>query len=244
MKIKEHRLVDVETSSTPFQNGKLEPIFLLMHYSAGGSYKGSLSWWQNKDARASAHVLIGRNGETTQVVAFNRRAWHAGESRVKFEGKDYRYLNKIAIGVELANWGPLRKVGDSFISWAGALVDPAWIIEARHKNELSTRYWEAYRPKQIERAVEVCAAIMRKYELRGVLGHDDVSPGRKTDPGPAFEMKSFAAKISGRSNLANAIDEAGFIDIDLHIHNGVATNASVARLVYNPETNTRKLYTK
>ena len=39
---------------------------------------------------------------------------------------------------------------------------------------------------------------MRHYGLRDVLGHDDVSPGRKSDPGPAFPMESFRARVLGR----------------------------------------------
>jgi AmpD protein len=49
------------------------------------------------DLRVSAHILINRLGEITQYVAFNKRAWHAGES--EFQGRPC--CNDYSIGVEL-----------------------------------------------------------------------------------------------------------------------------------------------
>ncbi|MCB1776692.1 MAG: 1,6-anhydro-N-acetylmuramyl-L-alanine amidase AmpD [Candidatus Competibacteraceae bacterium] len=47
--------------------------------------------------RVSAHLLIRRDGGVTQYVSFNRRAWHAGESR--YAGR--RQCNDFSIGIEL-----------------------------------------------------------------------------------------------------------------------------------------------
>ena len=47
--------------------------------------------------KVSAHILIERNGSLVQFVAFNKCAWHAGEST--YEGRDS--CNEFSIGIEL-----------------------------------------------------------------------------------------------------------------------------------------------
>ena len=41
--------------------------------------------------------------------------------------------------------------------------------------------------------------------MKDVLGHDDIAPFRKIDPGPAFPMSSFRSKAMGRKD--DTIDE-------------------------------------
>jgi N-acetylmuramoyl-L-alanine amidase len=53
---------------------------------------------------------------------------------------------------------------------------------------------------QIEAALAVAEALQDAYDFEDVLGHDDISWDRKTDPGPAFPMISFRSRIVGRSD--------------------------------------------
>lgn len=43
-----------------------------------GSYSGCISWFQNCSAQVSAHYVISKNGEITQMVKEEDVAWHAG----------------------------------------------------------------------------------------------------------------------------------------------------------------------
>ena len=40
---------------------------------------------------------------------------------------------------------------------------------------------------QYERLIALIAALRQRYPIRGVVGHSDIAPGRKTDPGPCFD---------------------------------------------------------
>lgn len=47
-----------------------------------------------------------------------------------------------------------------------------------------------YADVQYVRLVAVCVALLRTYPTlsrRAIVGHSDIAPGRKTDPGPAFD---------------------------------------------------------
>lgn len=199
MKILRHRLHDDEGiplpfKSTPNHGGTLKPEYLVLHYTAGRDAASSISWFQNPDAGASAHLVVGRDGIITQMVPFNQIAWHAGISR----WEDRVGLNAYSIGIELDNPGKLSRRGNRWFSWFEQAYDDEFVIEAVHKNESETAGWHTYTPKQIEAALDVSSILMKKYELKDVLGHEDISPGRKSDPGPAFPMASFRSRLLGR----------------------------------------------
>jgi N-acetylmuramoyl-L-alanine amidase len=43
-------------------------------------------------------------------------------------------------------------------------------------------------------------ALVNHYGLADVLGHDDIAPGRKRDPGPDFPLDSVRARLLGRGD--------------------------------------------
>jgi len=57
------------------------PRFLVIHYTGRQQRPGTISWFQNPQSKVSAHLVIARDGKVTQMVPFNREAWHAGQSR-------------------------------------------------------------------------------------------------------------------------------------------------------------------
>jgi N-acetyl-anhydromuramoyl-L-alanine amidase len=110
--------------------------------------------------RVSSHLCVFRDGATRQYVPFDRRAWHAGESR--FEGRGR--CNDFSIGIELE----------------GADDAP-------------------FEPVQYRRLAAIAAALMRAYPAitpARIVGHSDIAPGRKTDPGPHFDWLRFHAELA------------------------------------------------
>ncbi len=203
MKIKNHRLMHPDGSpisflATPNMGGVLQPEYLIMHYTAGSSAEGAIAWLRNPQAQASAHVVIGRDGAITQLVPFNRIAWHAGKSQ--WDGRSG--LNGFSIGIELDNAGKLEQVGSRWISSATKRAYPSDdVLVANHKHDrpgTPSSGWQEYTEPQIAAALEVGQLLMQRYKLKDVLGHEDIAPGRKTDPGPAFAMASFHGRLLGR----------------------------------------------
>lgn len=202
MDIKNHLLYNndgkqVSYRPTPNKAGRYAPKFLVIHYTAATTAKSAINWLLNPVAQASAHLIIDRDGTVTQLAPFNIITWHAGKSRWNgLEG-----LNKYAIGIELVNAGRLSKIGEKCI----CPVDKQFITDddiviAKHKNESKDAIWQEYTGKQIDVSLEISALLVSKYHLADVLGHEDISPLRKSDPGPAFPMKSFRARSMGRKD--------------------------------------------
>jgi AmpD protein len=103
-----------------------------------------------KDVRVSSHLVIGRDGDVYQAVAFDKRAWHAGQS--EYQGR--ARCNDFSIGIELI--GPEE----------GPFTDA-----------------------QYESLNTVCKKLCDAYAIDSshIVGHRDIAPGRKIDPGADFD---------------------------------------------------------
>ena len=101
-------------------------------------------------AEVSAHYVIAKTGEITQLVPEHLRAWHAGAG----EWQGLQDINSRSIGIELDNDGA-APFPDPLMAALETLMDG---IMARHG-----------------------------ITAQGVIGHSDMAPGRKIDPGPRFD---------------------------------------------------------
>ena len=225
MRIRNHRLTQDDGTAIPFAATRnmgevLVPEYLVIHYTAGSSAEGAISWLANPAARASAHLVIGRDGAITQMVPFNRVAWHAGKSR--WDGRIG--LNGCSLGIELDNAGRLERSGSR---WRSAATKRVYadddVLEARHRHDPPDAPpcgWHEYTEEQIAAALGVSLMLMQRYDLKDVLGHEDIAPGRKSDPGPAFPMASFRGRLLGRQDDA---EEAWQTITALNIRGGPGT---------------------
>ncbi|MFR0688941.1 N-acetylmuramoyl-L-alanine amidase [Enterobacterales bacterium AE_CKDN230030158-1A_HGKHYDSX7] len=113
----------------------------------------------------SAHYLIGDNPATIyQLVDENRRAWHAGAS--EWQGRTW--LNSTSIGIELVNPG--------------------------YRDTPSGKIWYPYPDAQIDALIALLKDITKRQGItpEHILGHSDIAPQRKVDPGPLFPWKKLA----------------------------------------------------
>lgn len=56
----------------------------------------------------------------------------------------------------------------------------------------------AYQSAQYALLVRLVRALRRRYPIADVVGHSDIAPGRKSDPGPAFDWSRLARLIAAR----------------------------------------------
>ena len=81
------------------------PDTIIIHYTAGRDAESSAKYLCKDNVKASAHLVIGRDGKIIQLVPFDTITWHAGTS----EYGSKKGLNKYSIGIELDNAGILKK---------------------------------------------------------------------------------------------------------------------------------------
>ena len=195
MNIKDHLLEGVRFEKTSNHSGEIKPEYLVIHYTVVTTAVATVQAFKNPAVQASAHLVLDVDGTFIQMVPFNRKAWHAGKST--WGGRSG--CNDFTIGIEVVNPGPLIQRGSGYVD----VNNRAWhgeVVKARHKNgRASWDYWAAYDPRQLDALREVGPTIVTAYGLRDVVGHDDIAPGRKTDPGPAFPLASIRACLLGRN---------------------------------------------
>jgi len=149
--------------------------FIVLHYTSTDLPR-SLELLSGRDV--SSHYLIGESPATIyRLVDEDRRAWHAGES----EWNGRTWLNATSIGIELVNQGYEQSAD-------------------------GRRLWYPYSQAQIDALVVLLKDIMARHGLKpgAIIGHSDIAPQRKVDPGPLFPWKALAGAGIGRW-----YDEAG-----------------------------------
>jgi N-acetylmuramoyl-L-alanine amidase len=186
----------VAQRATPNRGGRMVPHFLVMHFTGSSSTSSAVGWLTDARAKASAHLVISPEGAVTQLAPFNVVTWHAGRS--SYQGREG--FNSFSIGIELVNAGMLAKRADGvFIERISPKVVPAdQVILARHKNGGPEVPWAIYPQAQIEAAILIGQALNQTYRFIEVVGHDEIAPGRKSDPGAAFPMGRVESLIMGR----------------------------------------------
>jgi len=191
MRISDHRLEGVTFRSSPnFSDKIIVPRFIVMHYTASLKDTPSINWLANPDSKVSAHIVIGRKGQITQMVDFNKKAWHAGPS----SSQGYSGLNNHAIGIELVNPGPLNVNGDTITDSYGRKTE----FSRDDLVVLNGKYWLPYNDKQLDALEEVTVAVRDAYPtIFDCVGHQEIDTrGLKEDPGPMFPMARYDTLVA------------------------------------------------
>ncbi|WP_226500698.1 N-acetylmuramoyl-L-alanine amidase [Pseudomonas sp. MWU16-30322] len=155
-------------TSHPSANHDSRVQFVIVHYTSA-SLARSLQLLTHGEV--SSHYLIGDDKSATiyKLMDENQRAWHAGESQ--WQGRTW--LNSSSIGIEIVNPG--------------------------FKDTPTGRRWFPYSEAQIQSLIVLLKDISQRQGIspRHIIGHSDIAPLRKLDPGPLFPWKRLAAEGLG-----------------------------------------------
>jgi N-acetylmuramoyl-L-alanine amidase len=159
--------------------------YLILHYTALNDEQSLRVLTQR---RVSSHYLVPTHPRKVDdkpvalaLVSEPRRAWHAGKSF----WAGVTDLNNASIGIEIVNPGYSEASGEK-------------------------RFYP-YPPAQIELVTRLAQDIVSRYGIAPVrvLGHSDIAPQRKEDPGPLFPWRALAQ--AGVGAWPNAATVAHFM---------------------------------
>lgn len=174
---------------SPNHDGRVR--FLVMHFT-DEDFARSLHTLTNPDSkrRVSSHYLVSAPGDPARAPRVYRlvpetlRAWHAGDSR--WQGR--QAVNDQSIGIEIV-YEPKCIEPHALppvVEGVAPLRDPCVYPE--------------FPPAQIARVAKLARGILVRYpdiDPTRVVGHADVAPNRKNDPGPRFPWRELAVQGIG-----------------------------------------------
>ncbi|QDP86182.1 N-acetylmuramoyl-L-alanine amidase [Chryseobacterium sp. SNU WT5] len=135
--------------------------YIILHYTALDNDKSVTVLTQQS---VSAHYLVNNldDNEIYQLVDENKRAYHAGISAWRND----KMLNDTSIGIEIVN--------------AGYVTDASGI-----------KIFPEYPAEQVDKIAALVKDLAVRYMIAptNILGHSDIAPTRKQDPGPKFPWK-------------------------------------------------------
>lgn len=168
--------------STPSSNFNSRVNHLVIHFTSEHFERSLAILTGETERRVSTHYLIPEIGDLTysgdtlrvyELVSTSDRAWHAGRSY--WAGKTG--LNDQSIGIEIVNQSGCEKD----------------IATLGNSAEFATACtFKPFGSEQIDMLVRLLNQTLEQHpDIRpeAIVGHADIAPTRKVDPGPLFPWK-------------------------------------------------------
>lgn len=134
-------------------------ILGIVLHSMGGFQSGSIAWFKNPQAQASAHFCISKSGEIVRTVEEKNIAWHAGIFDEPIAAWLKPNPNNVTIGIELED----EKKTDW--SYPQAQRDALrWLVD------------------------DLCRKYSIPKDAEHILLHKNLNPSRRSDPVGSFSL--------------------------------------------------------
>ena len=173
------------------------PSGLIVHWTAGhrNGLKAGMDFMRSS---GMLYLLIDKDGDLGQSDPLNYHGYHAGNSsHPSVKG----YVSDDFAGVELQAAGNLRAHGGHYYPWwDNGKNDPKnripheEVITVSARDNIAAGHYHLYTIAQMNALRKLVAWLYLNnpevFSIDRVLGHDEVSPKRKTDPGGALNRES------------------------------------------------------
>lgn len=152
-------------SSPNFNDRKLPISILVLHYTGMESAEAAYDRLCDPAAEVSAHYLVREDGRVDNLVAEDKRAWHGGVG----SWNGIADVNSASVGIEIVNGG--------------------------HNVPLPDGSLPPYPDVQILSVIKLSKEVIARQNIkpRNIVGHSDIAPERKEDPGEHFPWAGLAA---------------------------------------------------
>ncbi|MES1965695.1 N-acetylmuramoyl-L-alanine amidase [Psychrobacter sp. AH5] len=178
-------VIDSETYQSAGKSQRIK--FIVLHYTVSDNERSIQLLTKGK---VSAHYLIMDNDDDKiyNLVPEGERAWHAGDGG--FAGRTI--LNDTSIGIEIVNKG----------------IQPQY-KDALKDSELDYhpyKHFVEFDEVQIKKVAQLVQDIAMRYDIspKNIIGHSDLAPSRKIDPGAKFPWQ----RLHEEYGIAAWYDEA------------------------------------
>ena len=152
---------------------------------------------ENRNKKSIKIIVIHYTGMRSQEEAINRlcnpKSKVSSHFLISENGKVYKLVdeNKAAWHAGISCWGRFKNLNKNSIG-----------IELVNKGHQFG--YTNFKRKQINTLIRICKKLIKKYKIKNnnIIGHSDISPSRKIDPGEKFPWKKLSiSKIGSWHNF-------------------------------------------
>ncbi|MEM1293732.1 MAG: N-acetylmuramoyl-L-alanine amidase [Verrucomicrobiota bacterium] len=182
---------------------KGHPEGAIVHFTAG-ALNGDNATRYGVNQGSYCYYVIGPDGTVYQNFPLNRWGYHAGKSSWPSLGSG---VSTKLVGIEVVNAGRVTKQSDgTFKPWFNLKLNEDDVRYASARQNVKKGWYHKYTDAQETALVELLQWLKTNapdiFSFENVLGHDEVAPSRKDDPGGALsitmpEFRRYLKKTAG-----------------------------------------------
>ncbi|MDD5700260.1 MAG: N-acetylmuramoyl-L-alanine amidase [Candidatus Nanoarchaeia archaeon] len=160
---------------------------IVIHFTASSNLELTQAEFANTPK--GIHYLIDKDGTIVRGdTPDSEPALHTNNPRI----------NARSIGIELINLGDMCGATTGYCTWNGGTCKQI-CQDAGNGENVSGIYWEKFPPEQITALENLVSELVSKYDIpvdrEHILGHYEIDPSVRTDPGPLFPWTGFMGGI-------------------------------------------------